>query len=282
MKKRHLFIMSSVLMISAALFLSCGGSKGGDDSAPESSSDSSDTGILGQEKEIPMTTVDLGDKTYKVADISDESHIYKDNVAKSNCLIVISKREFRLYVYECDVDTLLAASFPICYAINPEAKRKAGDNRTPESSMSSPFTISQIQPASDWCHDFGDGRGELKAYGDWFIRLNTGFNGIGIHGSTNNEASIPGRDSEGCIRLRDNDLIKFHDLFAEVGQKVIIKSVDAQKLPFELSAEKALGEKYVAPTPGYKLPGSEGDESVSDETTAVPTSGSESEEGEVG
>ena len=35
--------------------------------------------------------------------------------------------------------------------------------------------------------------------------------GIGIHGSTNNESSVPGRGSEGCIRLRDDDLIQLKE-----------------------------------------------------------------------
>ncbi len=245
MKRKISFRIPS-LLICGALLLSCGGEKKDKSSDIESdgSSEVAYEGVLGEDQEIPMTEVDVNGHVYHVADISDESHIYKENVDKGSCLIVISKREYRLYVYECDVDTVLAASFPICYAKNPEAKTKSGDNRTPESSMENPFTICQIQPASDWVHDFGDGRGELKAYGDWFIRLETGFNGIGIHGSTNNEASVPGRDSEGCIRLRDSDLIKFHDMYAEVGQKVVIKSVDMQKLPFERSAEAALGDKY--------------------------------------
>ena len=55
------------------------------------------------------------------------------------------------------------------------------------------------------------------------MRLETpGFKGIGIHGSTNNEASVPGRDSEGCIRLRDSDLIVLHDRYAQVGTPVVI------------------------------------------------------------
>ncbi len=248
--------MTSILMFGFTL-LSCGGGNKDLNSSDMDSEDREEIqvpGILGQDKEIPMKSVDFGEKSYNVADISDYNQIYKEKVNKENCIIVISKREFRLYVYECDADTALVASFPICYAINPEAKTRSGDNRTPESSMEKPFTICQIQPASDWCHDFGDGRGEVKAYGDWFIRLDTGFKGIGIHGSTNNEASIPGRDSEGCIRLRDNDIRTFHDLYAALGQKVIIKGIGEHKLPFEQKAEEALGEAYVAPTPGYKAP----------------------------
>ena len=95
--------------------------------------------------------------------------------------------------------------------------------KTPECSFDNPFSIVQIQPASTWVHDFGDGRGPILAYGHWFMRLKTpGFSGIGIHGSTNNENSVPGRGSEGCIRLRDEDLDLLKEQYAFVGMKVII------------------------------------------------------------
>ena len=70
---------------------------------------------------------------------------------------------------------------------------------------------------------FGDGRGEILSYGNRFMRLATpGFTGIGIHGSTNNESSVPGRGSEGCIRLRNDDLDQLKERYAYVGMKVVI------------------------------------------------------------
>lgn len=255
MKKRS--FIQGMLVLALFAVISCGGNSNGSDkeAVDEEGGNTEVSGVLGQEKEIPMKEVQVGSKTYNVADITDESHIYKENVKKSDCMIVISKREFRLYVYECGKDTSLVVSFPICYAKYPEAKTKSGDMRTPECSLDEPFTISEIVSASDWEHDFGDGRGKLPAYGDWFIRLSTpGFTGIGIHGSTNNAASVPGRDSEGCIRLRDADIRTFHDLYAAVGQKVVIKSVAEQKYPFEKKAEEALGEKYESPKAGYQQP----------------------------
>ena len=63
---------------------------------------------------------------------------------------------------------------------NAGQKRRAGDMRTPEGS----FTVVQIQDSSSWSHDFGDGKGPVAgAYGPWFIRLATGWQGIGIHGT---------------------------------------------------------------------------------------------------
>ena len=206
--------------------------------------------------EIPMREITVGSKTYNVADVDDSAFVYVDSVDKSRCLTVISKREYRLYVYEVSEDgkdTIMAGHFPICYAKYPEAKERSGDMRTPECTLQEPFHIQQIQDASTWHHDFGDGRGSIPSYGAWFLRLETpGFSGVGIHGSTSNEASVPGRDSEGCIRLRDNDLLVYHDMFAEVGQPVIIKGIKEDKLPFEAKAQATLGDKYKVQRIGYK------------------------------
>lgn len=82
-------------------------------------------------------------------------------------------------------------------------KRKKGDMRTPEGV----FQVSDIQDASGWTHDFGDGKGEISgAYGNHFIRLSVpGQKGIGIHG-THLPESIGTRASEGCIRMNNKDL----------------------------------------------------------------------------
>lgn len=206
--------------------------------------------------ESNMRWVRVGQKVYHVSNTTDSSMVYKTaGVKPQNCFIVISKQEFRLYVYEVSGrDTLLVAHYPVCYAKYPDNKKKKGDMRTPECTMAKPFTISQIQDASSWRHDFKDGRGNVKAYGNWFMRLVTpGHSGIGIHGSTNNEASIPGRDSEGCIRLRDADIIHLKTNYARVQTKVIIKPINQGKLPFEIKAEQRLGNRYKKPTDGYTL-----------------------------
>ncbi len=205
-----------------------------------------------------MKYVTVGTKTYHVYDYRDSLQVYKKDVVKKNCFFVISKKEFRLYVYEvipAKKDTVLVAHYPICYAKNAGNKQRVGDMKTPECTMAKPFTISMIQDASSWRHDFKDGRGNVKSYGDWFMRLVTpGHSGIGIHGSTNNEASVPGRDSEGCIRLRDPDIRHLKENYAQVNTKVVIKSVEKGKLPFEVNAEKALGKDYKKPIKGYQLP----------------------------
>lgn len=152
-----------------------------------------------------------------------------------NTFIVVSKKDLTLSVYRASHgDTTLLASYPACMGRERGNKQKRGDMRTPESPAGKPFKITMIQDASKWHHDFGDGRGSILAYGHWFLRLLTpGHSGIGIHGSTGNENTVPGRASEGCIRLRDADIITLKQRYAYVGMPVIVKAENQGLLPFE-------------------------------------------------
>ncbi len=154
----------------------------------------------------------------------DSATFYSEVVNKKNCFILISKPEFRLYVCEVvGTDTVKRVHYPVCVGKAKGQKQKKGDMKTPECTFDKPFTITEIVDASKWTHDFGDGRGSILSYGNWFMRLKTpGHSGIGIHGSTNNESSVPGRGSEGCIRLRDDDLIQLKENYAFVGMRVVI------------------------------------------------------------
>lgn len=156
--------------------------------------------------------------------LPDSATFYSEVVNPKNCFIIISKPEYRLYVCEVvGTDTVKRMHYPVCVALNKGQKQKKGDMKTPECTFEKPFTITEIVDASKWYHDFGDGRGSILSYGHWFMRLKTpGFTGIGIHGSTNNESSVPGRGSEGCIRLRDDDLIQLKEKYAFVGMRVVI------------------------------------------------------------
>lgn len=205
-----------------------------------------------------MRKVQRGKIVYEVADQTDQRQVYRTEVKRENCFIVIAKQEFRLYVYEkVGNDTLIVAHYPVCLSKVKGNKQRVGDMKTPESTPAKPFHISQIQPAASWKHDFKDGRGSVPSYGAWFMRLVTpGHSGIGIHGSTSNEPSVPGRDSEGCIRLRDDDIKHLKDNYARVGTKVIIRS-DFDKnnrapYPFEERAWQR-ENKYRFPTKGYTL-----------------------------
>ena len=150
--------------------------------------------------------------------------------------IVVSKRNQTLSVYDRNAagDTVLVAQFPCCMGKNKGNKQRRGDMRTPESPAGKPFRITMIQDASTWKHDFKDGRGSIKAYGHWFLRLETpGHKGIGIRGSTNNENTVPGRASEGCIRLLDKDIITLKEHFAYVNMPVTVQPEDAAPFPWE-------------------------------------------------
>ena len=174
------------------------------------------------ETETPIVEVSVTDTIEIVK--TDTATFYSDVVNPKNCFILISKPEYRLYVCEVvESDTVKRVHYPVCVGKAMGQKQKKGDMKTPECTAENPFVITEIVDASDWHHDFGDGRGSILSYGHWFMRLKTpGFSGIGIHGSTNNESSVPGRGSEGCIRLRDDDLIQLKEKYAFVGMRVVI------------------------------------------------------------
>ncbi len=157
---------------------------------------------------------------------------------KKNCFILMSKKDYYLYVYEAQgPDTVLVARYDACFSLKKGQKQRKGDMKTPHCTFKNPFKITEIVDASKWKHDFGDGRGSILSYGNWFLRLQTpGSKGIGIHGSTNNRESVPGRASEGCIRLLDEDIIDLRKNYAFVGMKVVIKAEDVDDLPFERRA----------------------------------------------
>ena len=152
-----------------------------------------------------------------------------NNLQKNASFIVISKKDQNLCVYgkTNDGQTVLLARYPVALSANRGQKQRKGDRRTPSSTQQKPFYISSIENSSTWKHNFNDGRGNILAYGNWFLRLHTpGFTGIGIHGSTNNENSVPGRASDGCIRLLDRDIQDLKDKFAYVNMPVYIKDED--------------------------------------------------------
>lgn len=153
--------------------------------------------------------------------------VFNQALFRDSLFIDISKPTRTLFVYEhrC-TGTALIAAYPVCLGANSGNKRAEGDGRTPETVDGTPFMICQITDASDWNHDFRDGRGSIPAYGNWFMRLKGDYkgSGIGIHGSTSNRYSVPGRGSEGCIRLRDEDIIHLKENYAFLGMKVFIES----------------------------------------------------------
>lgn len=129
--------------------------------------------------------------------------------------IVVDKSKLRLYVID-GRDTVFKA--PVSVGVNFGNKTRRGDHKTPEGT----FTIWMIQDSHKWPHDFHDGKGVQKgAYGPWFFRLKTPkWTTIGIHGTCYPE-TVGTRASEGCVRLRNEDLLKLKE-YVFKGMKVTI------------------------------------------------------------
>ena len=63
-------------------------------------------------------------KKFHVYDCNDEGVIYQNEANANNCFFVISKKEFRIYVYEkVNGSTNLIAHFPVCVAKNTGDKQ---------------------------------------------------------------------------------------------------------------------------------------------------------------
>ena len=129
--------------------------------------------------------------------------------------ILIDKSDYKLYVLK---DNEVIKQWGVAVGAKPGQKQRAGDMTTPTGN----FEVDEILDASYWTHDFGDGKGEIKgAYGPNFISLVTGWDGIGIHG-THAPESIGTMVSEGCVRMRNGELLELLP-YVEVGTKVTIR-----------------------------------------------------------
>lgn len=126
-----------------------------------------------------------------------------ENIANAS-FIIINKAEMTLSLYSYKGELIQKSG--VATGKNFGSKQSIGDLRTPEGT----FTVSSIEDASNWSHDFkDDSLGVINnAYGPYFIRLNVpNQKGIGIHG-THDEKSIGSRASEGCIRMNNEDILK--------------------------------------------------------------------------
>ena len=129
--------------------------------------------------------------------------------------ILIDKSDYKLYVLK---DNEVIKQWGVAVGAKQGQKQRAGDMTTPTGN----FEVDEILDASYWTHDFGDGKGEIKgAYGPNFISLVTGWDGIGIHG-THAPESIGTMVSEGCVRMRNGELLELLP-YVEVGTKVTIR-----------------------------------------------------------
>ena len=155
-----------------------------------------------------ILTITPKDKKMAILDSADKN-------VKKDKWIFIDKSNFTLTLYNEEVEL---REWKVAVGNAPGDKQRVGDNRTPNGS----FKIRQIQDSSKWTYDFKDGNGPVEgAYGPWFIRLYTPpWTGIGIHG-THNPNSISSRASEGCIRMKNEDVAELKKII-KVGMPVII------------------------------------------------------------
>ena len=180
-------------------------------------------GKSGQEKQDGQGSEDTASQA---AVSADDEAMFGDQSYR----IHIHKLSHTLELYEKGVREPIR-TYGCAVARNLGDKHRSGDNTTPtswggvESSMVGaepgtdsaqvPFRVEEICYAADWTHDFGDGMGEIAgAYGPWFISLNTGWNGIGIHG-THDPGSIGTNASEGCIRLHNENISELKKLISQ-------------------------------------------------------------------
>ena len=136
--------------------------------------------------------------------------------AGSAPFIVVDKTALTLALVDADGKAL--KEYGIACAVNYGPKKVAGDHKTPEGK----FKINELLNAKGLKHDFHDGKGPIRdAYGPWFLRLDVpGFRDIGIHGTPFPE-SIGSRATEGCIRMRNADIIDLKNRI-QLGTVVII------------------------------------------------------------
>ena len=127
----------------------------------------------------------------------------------------ISKGDYTLSLYRGDE---LVKSYSVAVGRNPGNKQRVGDYRTPVGE----FRVRSIENSQSWKHDFGDGNGMIAgAYGPWFIRLETGWKGIGIHG-THDPDSRGSMATEGCIRMSNEEVQELRQ-YAYRNMKVVIE-----------------------------------------------------------
>ena len=121
--------------------------------------------------------------------------------------LLVDKGRFEILLISSGADTLMR--YPVATGENAGRKRKAGDCKTPEGV----FKVTWVQNTRGVMYDYHDGVGPVEAYGPYFIHLETpGFKAIGIHGTCpERDGRIGTRDSKGCIRLHNEDLLKLLD-----------------------------------------------------------------------
>lgn len=117
--------------------------------------------------------------------------------------IEIDKAGYKLFLFKGD---RLLKTYGVAIGRNPDGadKQKKGDLRTPEGN----FYVQSIEKSDKWLHN------GTFAYGPWFLRLKTPWQGIAIHG-TDEPKSIGTKASEGCVRMHSEEVTELKNAVEE-------------------------------------------------------------------
>lgn len=227
-------IFPLLLLISVAAFASC--RRPAAEAAP---ADLSDTAVI-EEPAAPdtMSRADsIGTTTEEILDYMEQSADsaaysasilpdlardvpeYAAKILESDAsgFLIVDKNTMKIYRY--DRQGVLQESVGMACSKQYGTKHKRRDNRTPEGF----FTIEGKYDSTDWLYTDDDGNtSEQKGqFGPRFLRLKTPVSSqIGIHG-TCAPWSIGGRRSHGCIRMTNENILRFYDI-VEKGWPVIV------------------------------------------------------------
>lgn len=212
--KRNYLRLITIVTVAAAIFFS------GGENTPMAEPVHAKAEPAAKEPPIAVSAQDYG----------DQSHFIR-----------IHKLSYKLEVFEKGKPEPIR-TYDCAVGKNIGDKQRTGDMTTPVSwgdvlesaagaepktpSTKIPFLVEEICYAEHWSHDFNDGKGVINgAYGPWFISLNTGWDGIGIHG-THDPASIGTKATEGCIRLRNENIDELKNILEAdkggIGVRVVI------------------------------------------------------------
>jgi len=131
--------------------------------------------------------------------------------------LIVDKNTMKLYRY--DRFGVEQERVGVAVAKPYGSKHKRRDNRTPEGY----FTIEGIYDSTEWLYTDDDGNtSEVKGqFGPRFMRLRTPVSSqIGIHGTVA-PWSIGGRRSHGCIRMTNENILRFAEI-CKPGWPVIV------------------------------------------------------------
>jgi len=134
----------------------------------------------------------------------------KLKIIKADCTIVVDKRELTCTWY---LDGKWIKQYPCC--VGPDNKTPAGVYTIDRKCENPPWT----NPADGKRYEYGDPNNILGTR--WMAIRDGRTEGLGIHGTTLPQ-SIPGRTSNGCVRLRNEDVEELYG-FALIGSQVIIR-----------------------------------------------------------